>query len=116
MTTAEGAIPVLEMLVKLVPALLAGIVVGLFYFGVMWVTINSLQTARSPGVLLFVSYAGRLVVAVGAFYRIAAGQGPRLVAALIGFVLARFVLIAYIRPGARKAAKPQGGGFTATDA
>lgn len=116
MMTAKVDSPVLEMFVRLAPALLAGIAVGLFYFGVMWATISSLQTARSPGVLLFVSYAGRLVVAVGAFYRIAAGQGPRLVAALIGFVLARLVLIAYIRPGARKALKPQGGGFPAPDA
>lgn len=105
-----------EQAVALLPALLAGFVVGVFYFGLMWLTISRIQQSRSPAILLLVSYAGRLAIAVGVFYRVASGDGRRLVAALVGFIIARWLTIAFVRREQPGGVGRSGGERPATDA
>lgn len=81
--------------------LAAGVALGLFYFGLLWVTIDQLERSRWPGVLILVSFFGRLAVTMAGFYRVASGRGDRLLACLVGFIIARLIMVSRIRPRAR---------------
>ncbi len=66
---------------------------GLLFFGGLWLTVQRLPTARWPGLLLFASFALRALLAIGGFVLVMAGQWSRLLAGLLGFLLARIVLV-----------------------
>jgi F1F0 ATPase subunit 2 len=83
----------------LVLAFAAGLGLGLFYFGGLWLTVRQLLTSRHPVPLLLVSFAGRTAVAVVGFYFVMGGRWERALACLVGFLVVRFVLTARLRPG-----------------
>lgn len=74
-------------------ALIAGFLTGLFYFGGLWWTVGRVNAAQSPGLLLLASFMVRTAVAIFAFYLIMGGEWPRLLIALAGFFIGRYVLI-----------------------
>jgi F1F0 ATPase subunit 2 len=106
---------VADLILRLAWPLVAGAALGLFYFGLMWLTVNQLQNSRAPVALLMISFFGRLAVTLYGFYLVSGRQGDRLIAALAGFVAARLVMVAYLRPTAPRAGG-KGGGSTAPDA
>jgi len=78
---------------------LAGTAIGYFYFGGLWLTVRKLPSARSPGPFAFGSFVVRTALAVFCFYLIAsAGHWERLIASVVGFALARWVLVMRLRP------------------
>jgi len=77
---------------------LAGVAIGAFYFGLLWLTVNQLPTTRHPGLLLLLSMGVRLAVSIVGFYRVAGGRGDRLLACLAGFIGIRVLLVSRIRP------------------
>jgi F1F0 ATPase subunit 2 len=83
---------------RLAIPLLAGVGLGLFYFGGLWLTLQRIATTRQPGLLAMGSFLIRTVVAVAGFYLVADGRWERLVVALAGFLLARTVLTRRWRP------------------
>lgn len=88
----------------------AGFVLGAFYFGVMWLTVERLERSAQPGLLLLVSMFGRLAITLTLFYRVADGRADRLLACLAGFIVARVVLVSRIRPRAGRHARDGTGG------
>lgn len=70
-------------------AALAGVAIGLFYFGGLWLTTQRLVSAQRPALLFMASYLVRLVVALGGFYLVSGGRWERMVACLAGFLLGR---------------------------
>lgn len=82
------------------PALawVAGVGLGLFYFGGLWLTIRRLPTCRWPAPLLAASFVGRTAVVLVGFYFVMGGRWERIVASLLGFVMARHLLISRLRP------------------
>jgi F1F0 ATPase subunit 2 len=78
-------------------SLLAGGAIGLFYFGGLWWTVRRMPDAQTPVILLMGSFMLRSVVAVTAFYLVAA-DWVTLVTAVIGFLIARFALVRYWGP------------------
>ncbi len=85
-------------LIELVPAFLAGLVLGAFYFGTLWLTVSAMSRVRSPGLLFVTSFVGRLTVALTGFWLTMAGRWERAIACLIGFLLARLVVTILLRP------------------
>jgi F1F0 ATPase subunit 2 len=71
----------------------AGFVLGWFYFWTLWLTLQRIPNAQQPGLLMFGSYLVRTFVLLGSFYFIMDGQWPRLLAMLIGFIIARMMMI-----------------------
>ncbi|MDJ0737778.1 MAG: ATP synthase subunit I [Nostocaceae cyanobacterium] len=55
-------------LVSVFIALLAGVVLGLLYFGGLWITVNKLPTASKPLQLTLFSFLGRLAICLVFFY------------------------------------------------
>lgn len=84
----------------------AGLAIGVFYFGGLWLTI--LRVMQSPYAALWAltSFVARSAIAVGGFYFVAGGSWARLGVCLLGFLAARTLLIHYYRPNKR----PQGFG------
>jgi F1F0 ATPase subunit 2 len=77
-----------------------GLAVGLVYFGALWATVRRIPDARSPGSLLLVSYVARLALAAAGFYGILRlGELPALLAALLGFLTMRYIVMRRIRGG-----------------
>ena len=76
----------------LMPAFLAGLALGFFYFGSLWLTVRRVPNARHPVLLVFGSLAGRMAVLQPAFYFIMADRWERMMACLLGFVLVRLVI------------------------
>jgi len=90
-----------ESAAALVLPAVAGVALGLFYFGTLWLTINNLERSRFPGVVLLVTFFGRLALTMAGFYKVCGARGDRLLACLAGFVAARIFLVHRIRPGTR---------------
>lgn len=71
----------------------AGMGVGLFYYGGLWWTVRRLPHQGRPGVLFAVSFLVRSLLTVGAIYVITQGRLDTLAACMVGFVLMRVWLV-----------------------
>lgn len=72
-----------------VMAVLAGALIGLFFYVGLWWTVRRAGTFRLPAVSLLASLLLRMAVTLGGFYLVSAGNLPRLLLCLGGFLLAR---------------------------
>jgi F1F0 ATPase subunit 2 len=77
----------------LVLAFLGGALLGLIYFGGLWVTIRRLERTANQVLLFGASFLARLVLVLAGFYLISGGRVERLAASLIGFFVARQVML-----------------------
>lgn len=82
------------MIETLVWNLPAGMLLGLFFFGGLWLTVRNALHAKIPALWFLLSFVVRMAVALVGFYAISkTGHWQSLVAALVGFVIVRVVLI-----------------------
>ncbi|MDJ0677615.1 MAG: ATP synthase subunit I [Calothrix sp. MO_167.B42] len=79
-------------------ALTLGFGLGIFYFTSLWVTVRQLPTTQQPILLIIGSLLSRLSIAIFGFYLVMDGSWKRLLIALLGFVLARSILIRRWQP------------------
>lgn len=77
---------------------LAGIGLGVFFFGGLWWTVNKSLSARRPGLWVFVSLMLRMGIVLSGFYLVAGFRWQRLLACLLGFVMARFMVTQLCQP------------------
>lgn len=77
---------------------LAGFVLGAFFFGGLWWTVRQGVSSPYPALLFLGSALLRLGVALTGFYLVGAGDWYRLVVCLVGFIVARFVVMGLTRP------------------
>jgi F1F0 ATPase subunit 2 len=73
--------------------LLAGLVLGAFFFGGLMLTVRRLPTASRPTALALSSFVVRAAVVVAGLAWLAQGDWRRLAGALIGLVVMRVVLV-----------------------
>lgn len=78
--------------------LLAGLIIGLGYFGGLWLSVKQLSTARHPALLLLASWGVRLGLAMFSFFFLMGGQWERLIVCLIGFLGGRILLVKLLGP------------------
>lgn len=88
----------------LVLAVVAGGLLSVPMVSGLWWTLRRLPDARWPVALALLSFWGRLGVTVLGFYLVTAGDWRRGVAALVGFLIGRTLLVRWHgRPAARVA-------------
>lgn len=81
------------MIESLALALFLGILLALFFFGGLWLTVRKGMQAKNPAAWFLLSFLLRMAVTLSGFYVIAnLGEWQHLAAALLGFVLARMVM------------------------
>jgi F1F0 ATPase subunit 2 len=69
-----------------------GVVLGIFYFGGLWLTLRHLPYSEQPAFLTLGSFLGRSIVCLFGFYLIAINGWDGLVLSLAGFILAKLAL------------------------
>jgi F1F0 ATPase subunit 2 len=88
----------------LVLAGVAGLLLGAMFFGGLYLTVRQGVSSRSPALWFFGSLVVRMGIALAGFYFVSDGSWQRLVACLLGFVVARLVVTWLTRPPERPAA------------
>ena len=79
-------------------AVMVGVGLGGMYFGGLWLTVRRLPHTHWPVPLLLGSMVGRIALTLVGFYLVMGGRWERLLACLAGFILARVVLVRWLRP------------------
>lgn len=74
-------------------AFVIGMGLGLIYFGGLWLTVQHLPQAGSPGLLALGSFWTRMGVCLLGFYTAMHGQSERLLICLLGFVCVRSIVV-----------------------
>lgn len=91
-------------------ALAAGMLLGTFFFGGLWWTVNKGASSRRPALWFFGSMLLRTCIVVLGFYFILGDDWKRLLAGLIGFIVARLIVIRLTRVTQQQSQLVQGGG------
>jgi F1F0 ATPase subunit 2 len=78
---------------------LAGIAIGVFFYGGLWFTVRHLVTTRHPVWLTLASFWGRTAVTLAAFLLVVNGRWENALAALAGFGLGRLLVSQLSRKG-----------------
>jgi F1F0 ATPase subunit 2 len=73
-------------------ALVAGLSLGAIFFGGLWWTVRKGVSSKRPALLFLASLLLRTAVVVAGFYVVADGHWQRLLACLLGFAIARFLV------------------------
>lgn len=73
-------------------ALIAGGLLGTFFFGGLWWTVRKGMSSKQPALWLFGSLLLRMSVAMTGFYFVGRDHWERLLMCLLGFVMARLVV------------------------
>lgn len=93
-----GGTNVAGYVVGIVVASLAGIGLGLLYFGGLWLTVWRLPTAAWPALLALGSFWLRAGLCLLGFYLVSAGDWKRVLACLLGFIGVRTLLVRHWGP------------------
>ncbi len=79
-------------------ALATGIVLGTFFFGGLWWTVSKGVSSRRPVLWFFGSMLLRTSIVVTGFYFVLGDDWKRLLAGLLGFIVARIGVTRLSRP------------------
>ncbi len=85
---------------------LAGGGLGAIFFGGLWWTIRKGVASQRPALWFFGSLLLRMSIALLGFYFVSGGQWARMLACLLGFVIARLVVTLRLRPRQAWLARP----------
>jgi F1F0 ATPase subunit 2 len=78
-------------------ALIGGMLLGVIFFGGLWLTVKKIIKSKTPALLMLSSFIFRIVIVLVGFYIIGLGDWKKLIICLIGFIIARFVVIYYTK-------------------
>lgn len=83
-------------------ALLVGAMLGVFYFAGLWWTVRQLGSSQYVALLFVFSLLFRSSTVIVGFYLILGDNWLRLVAGLVGFMVARFLVTRYPEKSTKK--------------
>jgi F1F0 ATPase subunit 2 len=87
------------MTVNLAFCFIAGMLIGLFYFGGLWWTISRLPVTDKPVFWMMGSFFFRTLLSLSAFYFAAGGRWEGIMACLCGFFLVRLSVMVRVKSG-----------------
>lgn len=79
-------------------SLVAGVLLGVMFFGGLWWTVVRAISSRRPALWFLGSMLLRTGIALSGFYLVSGGDWKRLLASLLGFIIARLVVTRLTRP------------------
>jgi len=83
--------------VSMIVAFVGGAVLGVIFFGGLWLTVKKVVLEKAPSLWIFSSFILRISITVVGFYFIGAGNWQRLIICLLGFTVARFIVIYFTK-------------------
>jgi F1F0 ATPase subunit 2 len=78
-------------------SLVAGLLLGAVFFCVLWWTVRKAVTAKHPALLFLASTLLRMGIALAGFYFVGGGDWIKLLVCLLGFFLARIIVLRLTR-------------------
>ena len=78
-------------------ALVTGVLIGAIYFGGLWWTVEKGSLSKQPALWFLGSLLLRTSIALTGFYLIARGHWENLIVCLLGFIIARLIVIQLTR-------------------
>jgi F1F0 ATPase subunit 2 len=87
---------------SLVLACVAGVVLGVAFFGGLWWTVSKGLSSPRPALWFFGSLLLRTSITLAGFYYVSQGDWEKLLACLLGFLTGRAVVTWLTRPPAEK--------------
>ena len=91
---------------SLAPALVTGLLLGVMFFGGLWWTVRKGFSSKRPALWFFGSLLLRMSIALAGFYFVSGGHWERLLLCLLGFVVARLVVMWLTRPSGENQTSP----------
>ena len=82
---------------SLVLSLAAGVLLGAIFFGGLWWTVQKVVSSNRSTLWFFVSLLMRTSIVLAGFYFVAHGHWERLLMCLLGFVVARPIVMGFTR-------------------
>ena len=82
----------------LAPAMVTGVLLGVMFFGGLWWTVRKGFSSKQPALWFFGSLLLRISLALAGFYFVSGGHWERLLVCLLGFVLARLIVMRLTGP------------------
>ena len=86
----------------------AGLALGGFYFGSLWWVIRRVADSPWPEAWLLASFLVRSAIILAGFFLVMDGRWERVLACLLGFLLARTLLVQVIRPDDKQSVLTRG--------
>ena len=83
---------------SLATALVTGVLLGVMFFGGLWWTVRKGFSSKQPALWFFGSLLLRISIALAGFYFVSGGHWERLLVCLLGFVLARLIVMRLAGP------------------
>src|SRR5580658_10035445 len=77
-------------------ALLAGLLLGAFFFGGLWWTVQKGIASQNPALWFFASLLFRTGLTLFGIYFVSQGHWSRLASCLLGFVIARVIVVKWL--------------------
>jgi len=68
-----------------------GVVLGIVFFGGLWITVQKMATARQPAVLFLLSVIARMAIVLGGIWYVTRGAPGAVLACLAGFFVVRLL-------------------------
>jgi F1F0 ATPase subunit 2 len=88
---------------SLVLSLVAGILLGAIFFGGLWWTVRKVVSSKRSALWVFCSLLFRMGIVLAGFFFIAHGHWERLLISLLGFVVARPIVMGFTRAAEKSA-------------
>jgi len=86
---------------RLLLACLAGVAIGVLFFGGLWWTLRRAIWSKVPALWFLGSLLVRMTMATTGFYFVSNRHWERLLACLLGFLLARLMVTRFTRAGSK---------------
>lgn len=83
----------------LLPAVFAGIVLGIIFFGGLWLTVRKGLDSKNATLIFMGSLVVRMAIVLVGFYYIGGDNWQKLLACLGGFLIARIVITRLTKKG-----------------
>jgi len=93
-------------LLTVAPAGVAGLALGAVFFGGLWWTVRKGVVSRHPAAWFLGSLMLRIAILLAGFYFVAGDHWDRLLACLLGFILARFIVTRFTAPPPERGRAP----------
>ena len=85
---------------------MAGLLLGVFFFGGLWWTVGKGVSSKQPALWFFGSMLLRMSLTLAGFYFIGRGHWQRLLLSLLGFFVARLAVMWLTRPSEENQTRP----------
>ena len=88
--------------IYMVLAMIAGLMLGILFFGGLWFTVKKAMAAKTPALWILGSFIVRMAITLAGFYYASSGNWKRLLVCVGSFIAARFLVIHFTKPTVEK--------------